>query len=449
MNIALIEELASQIQDEGFISPMRGNEAQTRTSLIDRMLEALGYNTRDPKVCFVEDNAAFRKQGGEKVDYSLFKNANLLLIVEAKSFEKSLQDPIITKKLSDYFSNKLSEKQNCRFFAMLSNGIEYRFFADLDIDNVLDKKPFFVFSLKDYSSEDIKTLQMFSYDKIDDEKIWEWGKILRTIENNVINLSPDFARFVIEKSQLPIKQINKNKVQEYTPEIKKVFEYLNSKVCADKSIGKKAQSQKLDKNLSSAQKGNVQDFWEKAITDILSSSSTPLLAEEIWEKIQKKYPKEEIPTAHSNPVKRVSEECLYMIETIQAIGKNPSRFILKRDNWTEEETLERINATIKEIYQDIKKEILKFGNITTNPTKNYISFKINNKNFVGFIFKQNKIRVFFTARVNEFSDPSKKLIDTYGKNTGNGNTEFIYENPQDKNYLLSLIKQSYDKCKDL
>lgn len=449
MNIALTEELAKEIQDEEFISPMRGNEAQTRTSLIDRMLEALGYATRDPKVCFVEDNAAFRKQGGEKVDYSLFKNGALLLIVEAKSFGTSLENSTITSKLNDYFKNKkLDEKQNCRFFAMLSNGLEYRFFGDLNKENLLDTEPFFVFNLKDHTSEDLKTLQMFSYDKIDGEKIWEWGKILRTIENNVINLSPDFARFVIEKSQLPIKQINKNKVQEYTPEIKKVFEYLNSKVCADKSIRKKPQSQKPNENPHSPQKQNVQAFWEKAILDVLSRSSAPLLAEEIWEKIQAKYSKEEIPSSHSNPVKRVSEECLYMIENVKPIGKNPSRYILKKDSWTEEETLARYNDNIVKMYQDIKAEVLSLGSTHINATKNYVSFKINEKNFVGFFFQQSKIRVFFTPRVSEFSDPSKKLIDTYGKNTGNGNTEFIYENPEEKNYLLSLIKQSYRKCKE-
>lgn len=447
MNIALIEELASQVQDQGFITKIKGNEAQTRQCLIDRTLEALGYDTRNPKICVVEGNADYQGKGGKKVDYSLYKNDALILIAEAKPFEDDLEKPDTIKQLSQYFSNIRGGNPDCKFFAMLTNGIEYRFFSDLDSLNMLDKKPFFVFNLKDYSSEDIKTLQMFSYDKIDDEKIWEWGKILRTIENNVINLSPDFARFVIEKSQLPIKQINKNKVQEYTPEIKKVFEYLNSKVCADKSIGKKTQSQKLDKNLSSAQKGNVQAFWEKGITEVLSSSSTPLLAEEIWEKIQKRYSKNEIPTTNSNPVKRVSEQCLYMLENIQSIGKNPSRYALKTNAWTEEEILQRVDTAIKEMYQNIKTEILKLGNITANVTKNYISFKTNNKNFVGFIFQQSKIRVFFTPRVDEFSDPSKKLIDTYGKNTGNGNTEFIYESPEDKNYLLSLIKQSYDKCK--
>lgn len=385
MNIALIEELVSQVQDESFITKIKGNEAQTRQCLIDRTLEALGYDTRNPKICVVEGNADYQGKGGKKVDYSLYKNDALILIAEAKPFEDDLEKPDTIKQLSQYFSNIRGGNPDCKFFAMLTNGIEYRFFSDLDSLNMLDKKPFFVFNLKDYSSEDIKTLQMFSYDKIDDEKIWEWGKILRTIENNVINPSGEFVKFIIKES-LPISKINEKVVQKYTPEVKKILEYLNPKVYNTKSAEQISQNIQVQK-----QKGNVQAFWEKGITEVLSSSSTPLLAEE---------------------------------------------------------TLEGKNATIKEMYQNIKTEILKLGNITTNATKNYVSFKINNKNFVGFIFQQSKIRVFFTARVDEFSDPSKKLIDTYAKNTGNGNTEFIYESPEDKNYLLSLIKQSYDKCKD-
>lgn len=442
MNIALIEELVSQVQDESFITKIKGNEAQTRQCLIDRTLEALGYDTRNPKICVVEGNADYQGKGGKKVDYSLYKNDALILIAEAKPFEDDLEKPDTIKQLSQYFSNIRGGNPDCKFFAMLTNGIEYRFFSDLDSLNMLDKKPFFVFNLKDYSSEDIKTLQMFSYDKIDDEKIWEWGKILRTIENNVINPSGEFVKFIIKES-LPISKINEKVVQKYTPEVKKILEYLNPKVYNTKSAEQISQNIQVQK-----QKGNVQAFWEKAITEVLSSSSTPLLAEEIWEKIQKRYSKNQIPTTNSNPVKRVSEQCLYMLENIQPIGKNPSKYTLKTSTWTEEETLQRVDTTIKEMYQNIKTEILKFGNITTNATKNYVSFKINNKNFVGFIFQQSKIRVFFTARVDEFSDPSKKLIDTYAKNTGNGNTEFIYESPEDKNYLLSLIKQSYDKYKD-
>ncbi|MDO7252348.1 type I restriction endonuclease [Helicobacter cappadocius] len=445
MNITLIEELARKIQYEDFRSSMIRKEAQTRTSLIDRMLEALGYDVRDHEVCSIEDNAAFRKQGGQKVDYSLFKNGNLVAIVEAKAFETSLENSTITSKLSDYFKNKkLDEKQNCRFFAMLSNGLEYRFFADLNKENLLDTEPFFIFNLKDYTSQDLKTLQMFSYDKIDREKVWEWGKILRAIENNVINLSPDFAKFVIEKSLLTNQKKTEKLVQEYIPEIKKAFEYVNSKIYKNQSIESKPhKTSKPDENLNPIQKGKVQAFWEKSIIEALSSSSQTLKAEEIWEKIQAKYPKEQIPTTNSNPVKRVSEQCLYKIENIKAIGKNPSKFILKTTSWTEEEILERYNSDIVKLYQDIKTDIMKLGNVNINPTKPYISFKINDKNFVGLILQQSKIRVFFTPRVSEFNDPAKRLIDTSAKNTGNGNTEFNYETSEDKDYLLSLIRQSY------
>lgn len=441
MDIKQLEEFLNKVRSW---KDSMDSEESIKHSCVIPFLKLLGYDVSNPLIVKPEYTADVGIKKGEKVDYAILdSDGSPLVLIEVKSLEKNLDKHI--DQLYRYFSITGG-------LGILTNGIEYRFFTDLDYDNRMDKTPFLTADLENLKDEDIEMFEKISYNQVDIKSIKEWGrenqnyhKILSRLKEEIKNPSDEFIKiFVNEIKDKKTKKDDRKKCLEY---IKKAFqEILDLKVCNNKPTDQKSQNTQKQ---TQAQTQSVQDFWEKAITDILSSSSTPLLAEEIWEKIQKKYPKEENPTAHSNPVKRVSEECLYMIETIQAIGKNPSRFILKRDNWTEEETLERINATIKEIYQDIKTEILKLGNITTNPTKNYISFKINNKNFVGFFFKQSKIRVFFTARASEFSDPNKKLIDTYGKNTGNGNTEFIYENPEDKNYLLSLIKQSYDKCKGL
>lgn len=445
MDTKQLEEFLKKVKSH---KKFMDSEESVKHSCVIPFLELLGYDVTNPSIVKPEYTADVGIKKGEKVDYAILdSDGSPLVLIEVKALGENLDKHI--DQLYRYFSITGG-------LGVLTNGIEYRFFTDLDDDNRMDKTPFLVIDLENFKDEDMEIFEKISYKKVDIKEIKEWGrenrnaqKIFEVIKEKIVNPSDKFVEFII-REYMPFRA-KKNAVEKYAINIKKAFEkILNLKTSVFEPAEKKSHNtQKLDKNLSSAQKGNVQAFWEKAITDIISSSSTPLLAEEIWEKIQKKYPKEENPTAHSNPVKRVSEECLYMIEDIQSIGKNPARFILKRGNWTEEETLEGRNALIKEIYQDIKTEILKFGNITTNPTKNYISFKINNKNFVGFFFKQSKIRVFFTARASEFSDPNKKLIDTYGKNTGNGNTEFIYENPEDKNYLLSLIKQSYDKCKGL
>lgn len=417
------------------------SEESVKHSCIIPFLELLGYDVSNPSIVKPEYTADVGIKKGEKVDYAILKNdGSPLILIEVKALGENLDKHI--GQLYRYYGVTGG-------LGILTNGIEYRFFMDLDEDNRMDKTPFLTADLENLKDEDIEIFKKISYNQIDIKSIKEWGrenknyhKILSRLKEEIKNPGDEFIKiFVNEIKDKKTKKDDRKKCLEY---IKKAFqEILNPKVYNTKSTEQKSQNIQVQK-----QKGNVQAFWEKAITEVLSSSSTPLLAEEIWEKIQKRYSKNQIPTTNSNPVKRVSEQCLYMLENIQPIGKNPSKYTLKTSTWTEEETLQRVDTTIKEMYQNIKTEILKFGNITTNATKNYVSFKINNKNFVGFIFQQSKIRVFFTARVDEFSDPSKKLIDTYAKNTGNGNTEFIYESPEDKNYLLSLIKQSYDKYKD-
>src|SRR5215217_55833 len=47
-------------------------------------------------------------------------------------------------------------------FSVLTNGIAYRFFTDLDAPNKMDAKPFFEFDLLNYRDQDLEELKKFS-----------------------------------------------------------------------------------------------------------------------------------------------------------------------------------------------------------------------------------------------------------------------------------------------
>ncbi|PAF54492.1 hypothetical protein BKH42_00865 [Helicobacter sp. 13S00482-2] len=329
MNNTLIEELAKKVQDEDFTKPMRGNEAQTRKSLIDKMLDALGYDTTNPNICVVEDNAGFQGKGGEKVDYSLYKNGSLVLILEAKPFESSLGG--FYKQLSSYFRNKLNPDPKHKLFVMLSNGVEYRFFSDINRSNILDEEPFFVFDLKSHDCEDLKNLENFSYDKINPNAIVEWAKecikykkILNKLKKEIDKPSEGFIKIFAE--EIKQKQVTQNLKAECKKYLKQAFNELFYK-SSDAKI-----SNKLDKidTLNEKMKVKVVDFFKKAIMEALSSSSHPLTAKEIWEKIEKKYPREQIPSKIENLQKRTFEVVRYkMKDMVEAVDTNPLKFILK------------------------------------------------------------------------------------------------------------------------
>ena len=55
-------------------------------------------------------------------------------------------------------------------FIILTNGIIYKFFSDIDTQGKLDNEPFFVFNLLDFKESQIETLMEFSKENFDIDK---------------------------------------------------------------------------------------------------------------------------------------------------------------------------------------------------------------------------------------------------------------------------------------
>lgn len=137
-------------------------------------------------------------------------------------------------------------------------------------------------------------------------------------------------------------------------------------------------------------------------------------------------------------------------ESIKSISSNNSvisEVSKEIKTYTEERLLMNIPENIVELYQSIKTEVLNLGDVSLEPMKNYI--KLSTKKVIAiFYFQKNNIKIYFNMKCAEFDDHKQKLRDVSNiGNAGNGNSEFTYENIEDMEYLLSLIKQSYNKNK--
>jgi len=75
---------------------------------------------------------------GEKVDYAIFKNGVPIIFVEAKSVNEKLDKH--NSQLYRYFNATPDVK-----IAMITNGVDYHFYTDLNQDNIMDNEPFFFF----------------------------------------------------------------------------------------------------------------------------------------------------------------------------------------------------------------------------------------------------------------------------------------------------------------
>ena len=129
-------------------------EEATKTALIMPFFSLLGYDVFNPSEFVPEFTADFGTKKGEKVDYAIFINGDPLILIEAKCCTESILDRH-GSQLFRYFSTTKSK------FGILTNGIKYLFFTDLDEANKLDMKPFFEFDLQDLKDSKIKQLMKF------------------------------------------------------------------------------------------------------------------------------------------------------------------------------------------------------------------------------------------------------------------------------------------------
>jgi hypothetical protein len=176
-----------------------GEEA-TKMALIIPFFSALGYDVYDPREVIPDYTADFalKKAGqSEKVDYAIAINDDIVILVEAKACRQKFD--VTEGQLKRYFSGL--KKTN---IAVVTNGIEYRFFTDLLEANVMDKEPFFIFNILEHNQEDVEHLKLFIRDNFDATAIYRQAEemvyvqgITQLLSNLFVNPSDKFVRFLL------------------------------------------------------------------------------------------------------------------------------------------------------------------------------------------------------------------------------------------------------------
>lgn len=147
----------------------KGEEA-TKQALIYPVLEALGYNIWLPtEVCpEYEADFAIKKNGQkEKVDIAILKNDVPQIFIEIKSVDTSLEGH--EGQLARYFNAGHTVS-----LGILTNGIEWKFFTDTIVPNVMDSQPFHVAKF-DSVDPGLEVLPKFSKEQFSSETIRDFA----------------------------------------------------------------------------------------------------------------------------------------------------------------------------------------------------------------------------------------------------------------------------------
>ncbi len=151
--IAQIQELSQQIQK--LREKILTKEA-TKSTFIIPFIKALGYDVFNPlEVCpdFTGDIAGLK---GESIDYAIILDDNPIILIECKWCGESLENPKPSSSLQKYFNSTKAK------FGLLTNGVLYQFYTDIEKTNFMDEEPFFEFNTLNSNQFLINELHRFS-----------------------------------------------------------------------------------------------------------------------------------------------------------------------------------------------------------------------------------------------------------------------------------------------
>ncbi|QGM45121.1 type I restriction endonuclease [Methylocystis heyeri] len=174
-------------------------EEATKNAFIMPFISALGYDVFNPLEVIPEFVADVGVKKGEKVDYAIKLDGKVILLVECKPCREKLS-PQHMSQLYRYFS--VTDAR----FSVLTNGLIYWFFTDLEEPNKMDAKPFFEFDILNYRPSHIDELKKFANENFDVPLILEtasdlkYGSIfIREISTEIDNPSDEVIRMLISR----------------------------------------------------------------------------------------------------------------------------------------------------------------------------------------------------------------------------------------------------------
>jgi hypothetical protein len=171
-------------------------EEATKNAFILPFINALGYDIFNPLEVIPEFIADIGVKKGEKVDYAILRNGVPIILVECKHWKENLD--IHNTQLIRYFNATKAK------FAILTNGINYRFYTDLEDPNKMDEKPFLDLNMLEIKDTQVEELKKFHKSYFDLDKIintastLKYSNEIKSILNDEFKQpSEEFVKFFI------------------------------------------------------------------------------------------------------------------------------------------------------------------------------------------------------------------------------------------------------------
>jgi hypothetical protein len=160
-------------------------EEATKNALIMPFIQALGYDVFNPLEVLPEMCCDVGTKKGEKIDYAIMKDGNPIMLIECKHWVQDLN--LHDNQLLRYFHVSKAK------FGLLTNGILFRFYTDLETPNKMDEKPFLEVNLLDLKDTQIEELKKFHKSYFDVETILSSASELKYTSELKAIIAKEFA----------------------------------------------------------------------------------------------------------------------------------------------------------------------------------------------------------------------------------------------------------------
>lgn len=220
----LSQEILKIYKKSSIYNPV--TEEATKQWMILPLIQRLGYDIFSNEV-IPEYTADIGTKSGERLDYLLTRMNDSKILVECKATSIKLSNKQINQ-LYRYYSALISNEM-CISCAVLTNGIEYQFFTDNKVKNVMDLQPYFIFNI---SNNSYKTVEKFANilgytqasnfgDIRDDARFCDMPRAL-------YDITKEYVIDIIRKEFEYYKACNQSLLLNELQEIKKIYQWYKS-----------------------------------------------------------------------------------------------------------------------------------------------------------------------------------------------------------------------------
>ena len=241
-------------------------EEATKNAFIMPFINALGYDIFNPQEVVPEFTADIGTKQHEKVDYAILKDEMPIILIECKHWKDTLN--IHDTQLLRYFNVTKAK------FAILTNGINYRFYTESE-PNVMDIKPFLDVNIIEIKDNQIEELKKFHKSYFDTANILATANTLKysneikiLLNNEFKQPTDDFIRYFVnqvytgratEKVMKQFSEIVKISIQQFLSDL--ITERLKTALDKEKESEPKSIEPEIKKSVTETTDEEIEAYY--------------------------------------------------------------------------------------------------------------------------------------------------------------------------------------------